>query len=314
MIAIVRIDVETVRRGAFTATRLVVHLPHEHARRGLADLVTIIDSAPSLSDRMKSRAKEAFARLAEAEAKVHGTSVEDVHFHEVGALDAIVDVVGFFACAELLGVEAFHYTNLVLGAGGVIHGAHGECRSPLPLPSSSSAATVAYSTRAEELMTPTAAAIIASAFTPLAGDARVVQGRVGYGAGTRDAGNAERARVARPAAAGSAREVAIIRCTIDNMNPELYGNVMQRAFENGALEVYYTPVFMKKNRPGVEITVISETHDVERLSHLLLTHTTTLGLRVPRARTASNWNKCRDDRNAARSRASRLPCSRRHGE
>ncbi len=284
-LAKVRIDAETVRRGAFAATRLVVHLPHEHAHRGLADLVAIIDSAPSLTDRMKSRAKEAFARLAMAEAKVHGTSVEQVHFHEVGALDGIVDVVGFFACAELLGVEEFRYTNLVLGSGGVIHGAHGEM--PVPAPATLellSGHPVAYSTRAEELMTPTAAAIIASAFTPLAGDARVVQGRVGYGAGTRDAGgmpNVVRVWLGQ-LVAGTAREVAIIRCTIDNMNPELYGNVMQRAFETGALEVYYTPVFMKKNRPGVEITVIAETLDVERVSHLLLTHTTTLGLRVSR--------------------------------
>jgi pyridinium-3,5-bisthiocarboxylic acid mononucleotide nickel chelatase len=281
----VRIDTEVVRRGAFAATRLVVDLPHEHAHRGLADLVAIIDSAPSLSDHVKSRAKDAFARLAMAEAKVHGAPVEQVHFHEVGALDAIVDVIGFFAGAELLGVEEFRYTNLVLGSGGVIHGAHGEM--PVPAPATLellSGHAVAYSARAEELMTPTAAAIIAAAFTPLAGDARVVQGRVGYGAGTRDTDgmpNVVRVWLGQ-LAAGSAREVAILRCTIDNMNPELYGNIMQRAFETGALEVYYTPVFMKKNRPGVEITVIAETRDGERLSDLLLTHTTTLGLRVSR--------------------------------
>jgi uncharacterized protein (TIGR00299 family) protein len=280
-----RFDVETVQRGAFASKRLVVELPREHAHRGLADVVTIIDSARSLSDLTRSRARDAFTRLAVAEAKVHGTTVEKVHFHEVGALDAILDVVGFFAGAELLGVGAFHYTNLVLGRGGRIRGAHGDMPAPAP-------ATlellhghrVAYSDREEELLTPTAAAILAGAFTPLPADARLIQGRVGYGAGTRESAglpNVLRLWIGG-LAAGPAREVAVIRCTIDNMNPELYGHVMQRAFEAGALEVYYTPVFMKKNRPGVEVTVIVETRDAQRMGGMLLADTTTLGLRVSR--------------------------------
>lgn len=284
-LAKVRLDVEDVRRGAFAAKRLVVSLPHEHAHRGLSDIVAIIDAAPSLSDATKSHSKETFTRLAMAEAKVHGTSVEKVHFHEVGGLDAIVDVVGFFVCAEALGAETFHYTNLVLGGGGAIRGAHGEM--PVPAPATLELLhghRVVYSHRQEELMTPTAAAIVAAVFTPLESTARVVQGRVGYGAGTRESDgmpNVLRAWVGAVEGA-SPREVAIVRCTIDNMNPELYGHLMQRAFESGALEVYYTPVFMKKNRPGVEVTVITEVHDVDRVSRMLLTDTTTLGLRVTR--------------------------------
>jgi hypothetical protein len=126
-LAKIGLDVETVRRGAFAATRLLVDLPHEHAHRGLADIVAIIDTAPSLSERTKSRAKDAFTRLAVAEAKVHGTTVEQVHFHEVGGLDAIVDVVGFFVCVETLGVGVPLRTALVVVGLSREHG-------PMPAP------------------------------------------------------------------------------------------------------------------------------------------------------------------------------------
>jgi uncharacterized protein (TIGR00299 family) protein len=287
-LAKVRVDVETVRRGAFAAKKLSLTLPHEHAHRGLSDITKIIDSAPSLSAGVRARAKDAFARLAMAEAKVHGTSVEEVHFHEVGALDAILDVVGFFALAESLEVESFHYTHLAVGAGGSIKGAHGEM--PVPAPATLELLAghrLTFSERCEELMTPTAAAIIAAAFAPLPLDAAWLQDKVGYGAGTRESTgmpNVVRVALGRvdETAAHTAHEVSVIRCTIDNMNPELYGDLMQRLFAEGALEVYFTSVMMKKNRPGTEITVLCEHVDLERASRLVLTHTTTLGLRVSR--------------------------------
>ncbi len=284
-LAKVTLDEETVRRGAFAARRLSVGTPAEHAHRHLKQVVEIIDSAPGLSGIVRRRSKDAFARLAAAEGRVHGTTAEKVHFHEVGALDAIVDIVGFFACAESLGVEAFHYVNLTVGGGGIIRGDHGEM--PVPAPATLELLAgheIVYSERREELVTPTAAAIIAAAFTPLPGDARLVQGRVGYGAGTRDSDglpNVVRVSLADVLEARP-RAVAIIRCTIDDMNPEIYGDAMHRLFETGALEVYYTPVLMKKNRPGVEVTVICEQADADRMSGFLLKNTTTLGLRVAR--------------------------------
>lgn len=285
-LAKVRAEVETVRRGAFAAKQLVVILPHEHAHRGLSDIRRILEEAPHLGDVARAHAIEAFTRLAMAEAKVHGTTVEKVHFHEVGALDAILDIAGFFACAESLGIDAFHYTNLVLGGGGVIRGAHGEMPAPAPATLELLAGQrVTYSERREELLTPTAAAIIAAVFTPLAADARVEQGRVGYGAGTRDSGDGM-PNVVRvwtgDMATGVAREVAILRCTIDDMPAESYGHLMTRALAAGAREIYYTPVQMKKNRPGVEITLIAEERDVDAMSALLFAETTTLGLRVAR--------------------------------
>ena len=158
-LAKVKVDVETVRRGAFAARRLVVTLPHEHAHRGLSDITKIIDAA-SLSPVVSVQAKQTFAKLAAAEAKVHGTRVEEIHFHEVGALDAILDVVGFFVLAESLGITSFYYTTLAVGQGGVVRGAHGEM--PVPAPATLellSGHRVTFTDRHEELMTPTAAAI-----------------------------------------------------------------------------------------------------------------------------------------------------------
>jgi uncharacterized protein (TIGR00299 family) protein len=287
-LAKVGVDVENVRRGAFAAKKLAVTLPNEHAHRGLHDITVIIDGAPSLSPGVRLRAKDAFAKLAAAEAKVHGTTVEKVHFHEVGALDAILDVVGFFVLAESLDIESFYYTHLAVGSGGTIQGAHGEM--PVPAPATLELLAghrLTFSERREELMTPTAAAIIASAFQPLPLDAPWLQESVGYGAGTRESPgipNVVRVALGRvdDGALRAARDVSVIRCTIDNMNPELYGDLMQRLFTEAALEVYFTSVMMKKNRPGTEITVLCEHDDLERISRLVLTHTTTLGLRVSR--------------------------------
>ncbi len=285
-LARLRVDVETVHRGAFAARRLAVDLPPDDTHRHLHHVLEIIDSAPKLSDAVRARARDAFTRLAAAEAKVHGTTVEKVHFHEVGALDAILDIVGFFACAESLGVDSFYYTTLVVGSGGVVHGEHGEM--PVPAPATLELLAghrLAYSDRHEELVTPTAAAIVAAAFRPLPPDTAIVQERVGYGAGTRESGtglpNVVRVSVADVDESRS-RDLAVIRCTIDDMNPELYGYVMHGLFETGAREVYYTPVFMKKNRPGVEVTAIAEPGDADRVSRFLLSSTTTLGVRVGR--------------------------------
>ena len=285
-LAKVRVDAENVRRGPFAAKKLAVTLPHEHAHRGLSDITKIIDAA-SLSPGVSVLAKNTFAKLAAAEAKVHGTTVEKVHFHEVGALDAILDIVGFFALAETLGVESFYYTTLALGARGTVQGAHGEM--PVPAPATLELLAghrITYTERQEELMTPTAAAIIATAFQPLPLDAVLVQEKVGYGAGTRESKgipNVVRVSIVqRLAEVNGAHSVSVLRCTIDNMNPELYGDLMQRLFDERALEVYYTPVMMKKSRPGTEITVLCEHADVDQLSRIVLTHSTTLGLRVTR--------------------------------
>jgi uncharacterized protein (TIGR00299 family) protein len=282
----VSVDVETVERGAFAARRMVIGLPQEHAHRGLADVREIIESAPALGDRVRTRAVETFTLLAEAEARVHGVGVDDVHFHEVGALDAIVDVVGFHAAADALGIEAFRYTRLVVGEGEAVS-MHGDV--PVPAPATLELLKghrLQFSGRNEELITPTAAAIIATGFEPLPPEAGFTPESLGYGAGTREAQKDRLPNILRVAVGRLDRtpapKVAILRTTIDDMNPEAYGYVMDRLFAEGALEVYYHPVMMKKNRPGVEVTVITEVADERRLAAFLLAQTTTLGVRVAR--------------------------------
>jgi uncharacterized protein (TIGR00299 family) protein len=279
----VTVDTEGVERGAFAASRLMVGLPDDRTHRGLNQIREIVEGAPSLDERVRQRALEAFARLAGAEARVHGLTVDEVHFHEVGALDAIVDIVGFYAAVELLGIESLRYTRLVVGSGETVS-LHGDI--PVPAPATLELLKghrIEFSGRSEELITPTAAAIISTGFEPIPRDAGFTPESIGYGAGTRDAGAGRLPNVLR-AALGRLEEapayVSIIRTTIDDMNPEVYGHVMERLFAEGALEVYYHPVMMKKNRPGLEVTVISEVTDEQRLAGMLLVHTTTLGVRL----------------------------------
>jgi len=273
---------ERVMRGFLSARRLVVDLPHEHTHRGLAAVTAIVEKA-DVGTLAKSRAKDAFRRLAEAEARVHGTTVEKVHFHEVGALDAIFDIVGFFAAADALGVERFAYTTLTLGSGSVTT-AHGEI--PVPAPATLELLAghrVRFSGGPGELVTPTAAAIVAAVFEPVGERETVVPRAVGYGAGTREIdGMPNVLRVALGETVAAPRSVAVIRATIDDMNPEVYGHTMQSLFAAGVLEVYLHPVMMKKNRPGVELTVITEEADATRIGTHILAHTTTLGIRVAR--------------------------------
>jgi uncharacterized protein (TIGR00299 family) protein len=281
----VKLDVEKTRCGVFTANRLKIDLPHEHAHRGLADVRKIINEADSISGDVKKRAVDTFARLAASEARVHGIDVDKVHFHEVGALDAILDIVGFYAAVEQMGIDLFFYTRLVVGSG-EIKTQHGLI--PVPAPATLELLQghrIELSDRREELITPTAAAIIATVFEPVPRDAGFTPASIGYGAGTREAAEGQLPNILRSAVGvqdSRPRQVSIVRTTIDDMNPEVYGNLMEVLFAEGALEVYHHPVMMKKNRPGTEVTVITETGDEQRLAGLLMAHTTTLGVRVTR--------------------------------
>jgi uncharacterized protein (TIGR00299 family) protein len=279
----VSMETRRVKRGFFSASQMVIELPHEHAHRGLNKITEIINEADALSERVKIRAVETFTLLAEAEAKVHGFTKDEVHFHEVGALDAILDIVGFFVAVERMGIDELRYTDLVLGSGTTTC-QHGEI--PLPAPATAELLQghrVRYSGKKEELITPTAAAIIATAFEPLSPESTVIADAMGYGAGTREGEglpNILRVSVGRIEDVSS--RVSILRTTIDDMNPEIYGFIMDRLFDQGVLEVYCHPVMMKKNRPGLEITVITEIKDELRIADFLLEQSTTLGVRVSR--------------------------------
>jgi uncharacterized protein (TIGR00299 family) protein len=277
------IEFATVNRSGLSATHARVHTAHEHAHRHLGDILKII-YASRLDEKVKERAARIFSRLAEAEARVHNEPIEKIHFHEVGALDAIVDVVGACIGFELLGVERFLASPLHVGSG-TVKMAHGVFPVPPPAVAELLAGVPIYSTAISgELVTPTGAAIIkmvCEGYGPLP-QMRVE--RTGYGAGTReyaDFPNALRLMLGddESQAGLTSERLLVIETTIDDMSPQLFGYVMEQAFSGGALDCYLTPVQMKKNRPGVLLTILCRPPEREALTELLFQETTTLGVR-----------------------------------
>jgi uncharacterized protein (TIGR00299 family) protein len=276
----VRAELTRVTRGVFGAARVTVECPRVHEHRSLSDVRKIVEGT-KLGERVQTGIMKTFDALAAAESKVHGCGKDEVHFHEVGALDAMFDIFAAHLALEHLGNPECYTRPIALGAGKTVC-AHGEI--PLPAPAALELLggfDVKFTDRDEELVTPTGAAIVASLFKPLGPDALVVPSRVGYGAGSREGKglpNVLRAILCeieeRPA------RVAILTSTIDDMNPEVYGYLMEQLLGRGALDVYYNAVMMKKNRPGVEVTVIAEEKDAAGVADYLMTETTTLGVRV----------------------------------
>lgn len=283
------IAAERVARGAVRATRIQVAVTEAHHHRGLARIREILGAA-GLPPGVAAHAEQVFTRLAEAEARVHGVAVDAVHFHEVGAVDAIVDIVGGCLALELLGVDEVACSALNVGAGRV-QTAHGLLPVPAPATADLLRGAPTYSTGIErELVTPTGAAFLAARVARFGPMPPMVVRQIGYGAGAADL--AEQPNVLRlflgdalAAPAGAWPEsVAVIETNLDDMNPQLYGYFAEQALEAGALDVFALPVQMKKNRPGQLVTILAEPGDVDRLVELLFRETTTLGVRVHEAR------------------------------
>jgi len=268
---------EKAQCGPLTGTRVTVALDEaqEAEHRSLSQILDII-AASDLPQPVKGQGARIFSRLAEAEAKVHGITVAEVHFHEVGAVDAIVDVMGVVLGFHLLGVEAVFASVLPLGYG-TVDTAHGNL--PLPAPATlellaMSGAPVRPEAEAGELVTPTAAAIIttlASFHCP-----PFTLERIGYGVGARHVLRlwlGQTTEVTTP-------ELLLLQTNIDDMNPELYGYVMERLFAQGALDVWFIPIQMKKNRPAVTLCVLASAQAEGALIETILRETSTLGIRV----------------------------------
>jgi hypothetical protein len=280
-----------VMKGAFRATKVDVivdrgaHPPH----RTLADLEAILDGS-ALAPGLRARARRIFTRLAEAEARVHGTTSERVHFHDVGAVDAIIDVTGAVVALDLAGIAETHVSALPVG-GGLVDGPHG--RIPVPGPGTvellKGFPLVDPGVRAE-LVTPTGAAILT---TLAAGAGRMppmTVGAVGYGAGTLDLPempNVLRCLVGEGAPEGGDQTVLQVETTIDDMSPQLYESLMDRLFEAGALDVFLAPVVMKRSRPGVVVTALCPPDAREPVTAALFEESTTIGVRW------SEWRRAR---------------------
>ena len=255
---------------------------HGHAEhRTLAEIFRLIDGA-ALSAPAKERAQALFAQLAEAEAAIHGTPADEVHLHEVGALDSIIDIVGTVYGLEALGVDRVVASPLNVGSGS-IRSAHGLY--PVPAPATTrllQGAPIYSGPQRGELVTPTGALLVtgyADSFGPLP---PMRLERVGYGAGTRDphdTPNVLRVLIGKSDASRPAHRVVVIEAEIDDMNPQIFGTLMNRLMADGALDVYYTSIQMKKNRPGTLLSIIAPPAARERLATTVFQETTTIGIR-----------------------------------
>ncbi len=297
------VHAERVLRAGVSATKFVVredgadhghhHHPaspepqaaspvHHHPHRSLPEIFGLIDQS-ALSAAGRDRAKALFQRLAEAEAAIHNMPVEKVHLHEVGALDSIIDIVGAVFGLEWLAVDRIMSSPLNVG-GGMVHSAHGHFPVPAPATVKLLGPAPVYSGNIQkELVTPTGALLVSSyagSFGPI--PAMTIE-QVGYGAGDNDfpsTPNVLRILVGRAAdAPATGDRVVVIECEIDDMNPQLFGVAMDRLYAAGALEVFYVPVQMKKNRPGTLLTVVAAPDRRSALSEIIFNETTTIGLR-----------------------------------
>jgi len=288
-----------VMKGVFRATKIDVHVHdhdhagdaaghshahghdrHEHPDRNLRAILDLI-AASDLPATVKANASRIFTRLGEAEARVHGTTVDHVHFHDVGAVDAIVDVTGACVGLHLLGVDQVHCSALPLG-GGFVTGAHG--RIPIPGPGTAELLKgfpVVDTGVRRELVTPTGAAILTTLARAAGAMPAMTVEAVGYGAGNMelDAPNVIRLFLGRAASSGGRETIMQVETTVDDMSPQLWEVVIERLFETGALDVYLTPVTMKKSRPGTVLTALCAPDRVTELSRVLFEESPTIGVR-----------------------------------
>jgi uncharacterized protein (TIGR00299 family) protein len=275
------VSFHTVDRSGISATRAEVRTEDEQHHRHLSTILKIIERS-RLSDSVKSRASRIFTRLAEAEARVHNVAVEKIHFHEVGAMDAIIDVVGACIGFDLLGVERFVASPLHVGSG-TVEMAHGRFPVPPPAVVELLRDAPTYATNIQgELLTPTGAAIISTLCESYGAQPAMRVAAVGYGAGRREYErfpNALRVMIGESDADAASEKLFVVETNLDDVSPQIVGHVMERAFERGALDCYFTPVQMKKNRPGVLVSLLCRPADRESLYQLLFDETTTLGVR-----------------------------------
>src|SRR5215813_13451600 len=296
------LSLKRANRSGISAAKFDVHLTgephlrehhhdHEHSHehdqhshhRALSEIKQIISSS-NLSEQVKGRAQKIFQRIGEAESKIHDIPIESVHFHEVGAIDSIVDIVGACVAFDALKIERIISSPLHVGSG-TFQCAHGTYPVPGPAAAELLKGVPIYSKDVEgELVTPTGAAIIstlAESFGPMP---MMKIEKIGYGAGTRDYPkfpNALRAIIGEleEDADLTPGAVTVIEADIDDLNPQVFGYLMEKALSAGALDIFYTPAQMKKNRPGVLLTLLCNPPDRERMCDLIFRETTTLGVR-----------------------------------
>jgi uncharacterized protein (TIGR00299 family) protein len=282
------INAEKVWKNGMSATFVRVATEDQSKHRGLSAILEILQKS-TLSDQVRENASAIFRKLGEAEASVHDVPLEKIHFHEVGAVDAIVDIVGACIGFEILGIEKFACSPLNVG-GGTAKMAHGVLPVPAPATAKLLQGRPTYSNGIQkELVTPTGAAIVTTLCDLFGPQPPMSVSAVGYGAGSADLENQPNVlRIMIGEAAEQAlptfdEEISVIEANLDDMNPQIYGYFQDRALAAGALDVYTTPVQMKKNRPGTLLTLLCKPSDTEKLMSMIFAETTSLGARSYRA-------------------------------
>ncbi|MGA2715038.1 MAG: nickel pincer cofactor biosynthesis protein LarC [Bryobacteraceae bacterium] len=272
---------DRVQRRGVSALKFRVGVNGPPKHRHLSGILKLIHTA-DLSETVKSKAERVFRVLAEAESAIHGVDIEKVHFHEVGAVDSICDIVGICLALDLLAVDGIYCSPINVGSG-TVNTEHGV----LPVPSPATATLLKNKPiyargPALELTTPTGAAVVAALATDFGPMPPMRVGSIGYGAGDRDFkehANVVRVMIGEPSGASESTTVSIIEANIDDSNPQLIGYAMERMFDAGALDALVIPAQMKKGRPGFLIQVIAEHEKREELAAILFRETTTLGVR-----------------------------------
>lgn len=256
------------------------HEHHHHEHRHLKDVYEIIDNSP-YSDKTKQLAKNIFLRVAKAESKVHNEPLEHVHFHEVGAIDSIVDIIGSALLINKINPDVI-YSSVVNDGHGFIECAHGTISVPVPATSEIFAEANVLSQQIDidtELVTPTGAAIIAELASSFGNMPAMKTEKIGWGCGTKNLSIPNVLKVSLGEVSNEANQILVMETNIDDCTSEILSFTMERLFEHGALDVFFTPIFMKKNRPAYRLSVACKKEDQQTLADIIFANTTTIGIR-----------------------------------
>ncbi|NTW16843.1 MAG: nickel pincer cofactor biosynthesis protein LarC [Syntrophaceae bacterium] len=279
------LNAKKTTRQRISGTRFSVDADDDHVERHLKDIEKILDHS-DLSDDIKDRSKAIFRELADVEAKIHNCSPGEIHFHEIGAMDSIIDTVGSLLGLKLLGIEAVYASRIPVGAGFV------ECdHGTLPLPAPAAlellkGIPIVASSMEKEIVTPTGIAILKNVAKSFGVMPEMKVGCIGYGAGSREMKIPNLLRVwigdSEENQEYEEDEVILIETNIDDMNPEFFGYTSEKLLERGALDVFMTPIFMKKNRPGTLLSVLISPDTLDEMLSIIFAETTSLGTRIHR--------------------------------
>ncbi len=281
-----RIEKKEVKRKGIRATKIDVVVRDGQAGKRFRDIKALIEHS-KLKDSVKEKTLEVFTNIFEAEAKVHGISREDVHLHELAAIDCLVDVIGTLLCIDYLELKEIYASSVNVG-GGQVNTSHGLLPVPAPATAELLKGIPVYSSGVtQELTTPTGAAILRSIVKGFGPMHEMIIQKIGHGAGSmelQEQPNILRVFVGEKIPNSGEETVVVMETNIDDMNPQVYEYLIEKLLREGALEVYLTPVIMKKSRPGTLLTLLSKREDTQKLKDIIFAETTTLGIRYHEVR------------------------------